>query len=105
MYDLNDIYTAKGIHLAHLNIRSLPNKWEVFKTQFMSSNLHILGVSETWLNDKLPSEMFKLSNEYSLIRNYRKWTDERTLETKKRQRGCYLHKEQFEICKPKGLEY
>ena len=83
MYDLDDIRTAKGIHMAHLNIRSLVNKWEVFKAQYMSSNLHILGISETWLNDKLPCEMFKLNNEYTLIRNDRKWSDEGTTEIKK----------------------
>ena len=35
----------------------------------MSSNLHFIGLSETWLNDMLPSNMFQLTNEYALIEN------------------------------------
>ena len=83
MYGLDDIRLAKGIHLAHINIRSITNKWDVFKTQFLSSNLHILGLSETWLNNKLPNDLYKLSNEYTLLRNDRKWSDEGKIETKK----------------------
>ena len=75
MYELDEIKMAKGMHIAHLNMRSITNKWDVFKTQFSSGNLHILGISETWLNDKLPSGLFNLSDEYSLLRNDRKWND------------------------------
>ena len=75
MYGLDEIQTAKGMHLSHMKTRSITNKWEVFKTQFSSSNLHILGISETWLNEKLPSEMFSLSNEYCLYRNNRNWVE------------------------------
>ena len=76
MYDLVDVCMAKGMHLAHLNIRSLVNKWEIFKTQFIESNLHFIGLSETWLNEKIPSDILKLSDEYTLIRNDRNWTEE-----------------------------
>ena len=39
-----------------------------FKAQFMNSNLHVLGLSETWLYDKLLLDIFKLSDEYVLLR-------------------------------------
>ena len=91
MYDLSEILTTKGIHIAHLNIRSLVNKWEIFKAQFMRSNLHFIGLSETWLNTKLPDEMLKLSNEYTLIRNDRNWSDENGNEPKKGGGiACYI---------------
>ena len=64
---------AKGLHIAHLNIRSLINKSDVFKAQFKDTNLHILGLSETWLNDKLPNKLFALNNNFSLLRNDRNW--------------------------------
>ena len=73
MYELNDIQNAKGIHFAHLNVRSLMNKWDTFKVQFNNSNIHVLGLSETWLNDNIPSNLLKLSSDY--IRNDRKWSD------------------------------
>ena len=50
MIQKQDVRGRPGIHIAHLNVRSLVNKWETFKIQFMSSNLHFIGLSETWLN-------------------------------------------------------
>ena len=62
MYGIIDIENKKGMHIAHLNIRSIVNKWDVFKQQFTDtcSNLHILSLSETWLHSQLPSNMFNL---------------------------------------------
>ena len=31
MYDLNDVQNAKGLHIAHLNARSIVNKWDNIK--------------------------------------------------------------------------
>ena len=83
MYGIDDIGLAKGMHIAHMNVRSIVNKWEIFKTHFSSSNLHILGISDTWLNNKLPNELFSLSNEYCLYRNDRGWTETGNLNVKK----------------------
>ena len=73
MYGLDEIKLAKGIHIAHINIKSITNKWENFKTQFVNSNLHVLGLSETWLNGKLPNELYRLSQHYTLIRIDKNW--------------------------------
>ena len=75
MYGIDDIKKAKGLHIAHMNVRSIANKWELFKIHFSCSNLHILGISETWLNNKLPNEMFSLSKDYYLYRNDRNWIE------------------------------
>ena len=83
MYGLSDIDQAKGIHMAHINVRSMVNKWELLKLNFMCTNLHVLGLSETWLNSMLPSELYKLSNEYTLIRNDRNWLDYNNTHIKK----------------------
>ena len=73
MYGINDIMTKKGMHIDHLNIRSIVNKWDVFKSQFMRSNFHILGLSETWLHDHLPSSTYNLSCDFDMIRLDRNW--------------------------------
>ena len=83
MYDIDDVRMAKGLHMAHLNTRSLFNKWETFKAQFMSSNLHFIGLSETWLNEKIPDNILNLSNEYTIVRNDRNWSEADTTEPKK----------------------
>ena len=75
VYNLCDIKNAKGLHIAHLNVRSLVNKWDNIKANFTDSGLHILTFSETWLHDNLPSNLFDLGPEYTLIRNDRKWND------------------------------
>ena len=83
MYGLNDIVEAKGMHLSHINVRSMTNKWELIKLNFMSTNLHVIGISETWLNNKLPSELYTLSKDYTLIRNDRTWSDNNGIIPKK----------------------
>ena len=83
MYELDEIKSSKGMHMAHLNIRSLSNKWENFKLHFSDENLHVLGVSETWLNDSLPNELFELSKNYILCRLDRSWKDIGTANIKK----------------------
>ena len=75
MYDLDEIRNLKGLHLAHLNVRSLANKWDNVKANFMNSNIHILTFSETWLHEQLPNNMFHLSNDYTLLRLDRDWND------------------------------
>ena len=75
MYELEEIQNSKGMHMAHLNICSLTNKWDNFELTFENKNLQVLGLSETWLNDSLPNEMFELSNNYVFYRYDRTWQD------------------------------
>ena len=35
-----------------------------------------MGISETWLNDRIPSSLLNLSQEFVLVRNDRNWTDD-----------------------------
>ena len=42
-----------------------------------------MGLSETWLNEKLPNEIYNLSNDFTLVRNDRNWADEGKAYTKK----------------------
>ena len=65
----------KGMHVAQLNTRSMVNKWDVIKAQFVNSNLHIISFTETWLHEKLPSGFFNLSNDYDFIRQDRGWSE------------------------------
>ena len=93
MYGLNDIMNAKGMHIGHLNVRSMVNKWDLLKTQFSSSNLHVLGFSETWLNEKLPSALYQLSKDYVFLRNDRNWSDLNDNTIKKGGGiGLYIHR-------------
>ena len=83
VYGLDDIKNSKGIHIAHLNVRSILNKWETFQTQFENSNTHILGLSETWLNDRIPPNFLKLSNDFTFLRNDRNWIENNSNNIKK----------------------
>ena len=73
MYDLSDIKDLKGMHIAHLNARSIVNKWDVIKAQFVDNDLHVIGFSETWLHYMLPSSHFTLSKDYDFIRQNMNW--------------------------------
>ena len=69
---LHDLDSNRGLNIVHLNIRSLWNKFDLFKTTFWRSNVHILGISETWLTKALPDNVISLSgfNIYRRDRNY-----------------------------------
>ena len=90
MIDLNDISSTKGLHIAHLNVRSMVNKWDNIKANFLDSGIHILTFSETWLHALLPDNQLCLGNHYTLLRNDRKWNDsnDKTLPPKKGGGTC-----------------
>ena len=59
MYDLNDISNTKVLHIAHLNVRRMVNKWDNIKANFLDS--------ATWLHALLPDNQFYLGNHYTLL--------------------------------------
>ena len=75
MFDISDLSNTRGLHIAHLNVRSIVNKWDNIKANFLDSGIHILSFSETWLHALLPDNQFCLGNQYTLLRNDRKWND------------------------------
>ena len=105
MYELSDIKNSKGMHIAHLNVRSLMNKWDAFKAQFENSCVHILGLSETWLNDKIPSSLFNLSKDYVLIRNDRNWSEDSTNDIKKGGGVCLFVNSKLHFCESTFAKY
>ena len=90
MYDLDDIQNTKGMHVAHLNVRSMVNKWDIIKANFLDSGIHVLTLSETWLHTLLPDNLFNLGNNFTLARNDRTWNDsqDNTLPPKKGAGTC-----------------
>ena len=58
---------VKGFHLAHLNCRSIPANFEELQITLLDSNITIASVSETWLNDMLPSCKYYIPG-YRLVR-------------------------------------
>ena len=60
--------SQKRFHCAHLNCRSINNKYDLL-CQLMhdtNSELHILGLSESWLTDKIPDSFINIDG-YDLI--------------------------------------
>ena len=64
----------KGIHLVHMNVRSLGDvkKIDSLKLQIGNSKAHIVGISESWLNESIPSSLLTV-NSYNLSRLDRQW--------------------------------
>ena len=67
MDDLRLITSNKGLHLAHLNVRSLANKIDLLRHLIFTSNLGILGLSETWLHEAIPDNMIDI-NGYTILK-------------------------------------
>ena len=67
----------KGLHLVHMNVRSLGDvrKLDSLKIQLSKSDAHVIGLSETWLRKDIPSKLLEISG-YSLARLDRSWKDD-----------------------------
>ena len=63
---------SRGIHIAHINIRSLNKKMELIKATFQDSNATIVTMCETWLTSKY-SEAYNAIEGYVVIRQDREW--------------------------------
>ena len=75
------------INLVHLNIRSLVNKIDLFKTTFHDSNVHVLGLSETWLTNAIPDPLVEIPG-YTIYRNDRMYNDHSGIHIKKGGGTC-----------------
>ena len=63
-----------GINIAHLNVASIlaKHKFEMLRQQVESSNLHVLGISETWLKKDIPDGIVGIKG-FEVVRLDRNW--------------------------------
>ena len=78
---------CRGIHLTHLNIRSLWHKHAIIEQFKKKKNITIFGISELWLTTDSTDNILNIKG-YSIIRNDRKWNDRQTLSPKKGAGVC-----------------
>ena len=45
---------VRGIHITHLNVRSLLNKIDGFRIFLENSNITVATLSETWISEEMP---------------------------------------------------
>ena len=81
MNTLSEITKRRGIHFAHLNIRSLVDKIYIFRQILRDSGLHVCGISETWIKSELPDGLVHIPR-YQLIRLDRQWCNKNSFEIK-----------------------
>ena len=67
---LEDLSTAKGFKLVHLNVRSLVKKIDQIRILLQSTSIDIITFSETWLISHLSSALFNIAG-YKLLRQDR----------------------------------
>ena len=65
--DVNDFATCKGLKFVHVNVRSLLPKIDMIRADFLSSDLDVLTISETWLRPSIPDALI-MANNYSVYR-------------------------------------
>ncbi len=101
--DLHQLAKLKGISFAHLNIRSLFGKLEDIIHILNKGDICLLGISETWLNQAVPSTMLNIPH-YDIYRS------DRTANSGKQTGGgvcMYVHtkynvvpREDLYVCNP-----
>ena len=86
---------GKGLHIAHLNIRSIMggHSFDLTKHQIRNSNVDFFTLSETWLSESIPNEIISIEG-YNVTRLDRNWNDLDNLHSPKRGGGlaCYVKK-------------
>ena len=72
--DLTDNKLGKGLHVAHLNVRSMfgGNKFDVLKNQISNSNMDVFTISESWLMAAIPDNLVEMPH-YTVARVDRSW--------------------------------
>ena len=69
-------YLGKGLHIAHLNVRSLlrGHKFDMLRHQIKESGIQIFIISESWLMEAIPDKVIKVEG-FDSIRLDRRWKD------------------------------
>ena len=57
----------KGLNVIHINAQSLVNKMDECRYLFENSNVHVICVSESWLDKNMPDKMFEIAG-YNIFR-------------------------------------
>ena len=84
----NNDFDGSGIHLTHLNIRSLWNKFSLFENYLQNNNnITVFGLSESWLTTDHIDGIIEITG-YNLYRNDRKWNDRQSISPKKGGGTC-----------------
>ena len=71
---LNTENLGKGLHIAHLNVRSMfgGHRFDMLKRQIESSGIGVFTLSETWLNVSIPDKVLEVKG-YDWVRADRTW--------------------------------
>ena len=98
---------GKGLHLAHLNIRSLMggHKFDTVRQQIKDSGYDVFTLSETWMTRSIPDNAIGVMG-YDLLRWDREWSSLLNPDNPKRGGGLaiYIKKSmQYSDSKHKGL--
>ena len=65
----------RGFHIAHLNLQSINNKFDLVKIQVKQMKFHVFTFSESWLHQHIPDNMINIEG-YNLIRLDRQWSED-----------------------------
>ena len=88
--EVNDL--GRGLHVAHLNVRSLlgGSTFDMLSQQVKDSNIDVFTVVESWLTSAIPDKVASIKG-YTLIRLDRAWAENEKLQTLKRGGGVMVY--------------
>lgn len=68
--DMDTLFSSRGLHILHLNVRSLIHKMDEIRLLFASNKVGIISFSETWLDNSINDSEIEIEN-YVVIRKDR----------------------------------
>ena len=66
----SSLYGKQGIHICHLNVRSILNKISQIRSLLKNNNIQFLGISESWCSEKISNNEIQVDN-YNIVRQDR----------------------------------
>ena len=89
----NNLNLGRGVHISHLNTRSILNKHDLIKIQLEQMGFEIFTFSESWLTEYVNDDLIHIDH-YNLIRLDRNWNEGRSKMPKRGGGvGAYIHED------------
>ena len=91
----DDLNLGKGLHIAHLNVRSLigGHKFDTLRYQIRTCGIQVFTISESWLSKAIPDKTIEIVG-FNLVRADRSWNEGGGGVTQEPKRGgglvCYV---------------
>ena len=86
----SSLYGKQGIHICHLNVRSILNKISQIRSLLKNNNIQFLAISESWCSEKISNNEIQVDN-YNIVRQDRSFKANKKRKKNRRSGGLIIY--------------